>query len=263
MNLRTIIEYEPSSPAVLTACVFFQYTFVSLRQREFTFELIQSRCLNTQVGDRSGDTPRPGARHGSNSCLSCPNQAESSNSSPHLSSAENEPDLEMVSSPPSAAAKSQLVEPLQKRAVGFTHAGLRVLQLGGGLWPWREPAERRSPGGKLSMRVGLGREQGTRLVARFCGLLPPVFPVFLPSVLQDRPACAQTLRAASQKPTAVTDHRHTHSHSCPCVQASALFLHQVQLHHWSGGWLGDFHCSSLTSKTSVCSSTSTCCCKYY
>ncbi|XP_056912668.1 GRAM domain-containing protein 2A-like isoform X1 [Takifugu flavidus] len=43
-----------------------KYTFVSLRQREFTFELIQTRCLNMQ--------------------------GESTNSSPHVSSAENEPD---------------------------------------------------------------------------------------------------------------------------------------------------------------------------
>lgn len=117
----------------------------------------------------------------------------------------------MVSPPPSTAAKSQPVEPLQKRAVGFTHAGLGVLQHRGGLRPRREPAERRSPGGMLPTRVGLGREQGGRLVARFCGLMPSVFSVLLPSVcgLQDRPACAQTLMAASQNPTAVTDHRHT------------------------------------------------------
>lgn len=82
-------------------CVFFQHTFVSLRQREFTFELIQSRCLNTQVGS-AAETPRDPERVTLlTSCLSCPNQAESTTSSPHLSSTENEPDPEMVSPPPS------------------------------------------------------------------------------------------------------------------------------------------------------------------
>uniref|UniRef100_H3DD10 GRAM domain-containing protein n=1 Tax=Tetraodon nigroviridis TaxID=99883 RepID=H3DD10_TETNG len=57
-NISQVKKHYLSMVSVQTADQE-KYTFVSLRQRELTYELIQSRCLNMQVGTAAVTPPPP------------------------------------------------------------------------------------------------------------------------------------------------------------------------------------------------------------